>query len=36
MMSLKDAVSSTEGITQSIANYLCKRKSKYLCDLLHS
>ena len=31
---LKDAASSTEGITQSSVNYLPKRKSKYLNDLL--
>ena len=33
---LKDPVSIKEGITQSNVNYLHKRKSKYLCHLLHS
>ena len=34
-MSLKDAKSSTEGITQTSVNYLHKRKNEYLCDLLN-
>ena len=35
-MSLKDAASSTEGVTRSGVNYLGKRKSKYSCELLCS
>ena len=35
-LSLKDAVSSTEGITQSSVNYLHKRKSEYSRDVLRS
>ena len=33
---LKDAAVGTEGITRSSVNYLCKRKSVYLRDLLCS
>ena len=33
-LSLKDASSSTDGITQNSVNYLHKRKGKYSCDLL--
>ena len=33
---LKDAANSTEGITRSTVNYLCKRKSEYSRNLLHS
>ena len=35
-MGLKDAGSSTEGITRSSVNYLHKRKSEYLRDILRS
>ena len=35
-LSLKDAASSTEGITRSSVNYLRKRKSQHSQDLLHS
>ena len=35
-LSLKDAASSTEGITRSSVSYLCKRKNEYSRDLLRS
>ena len=35
-LSLKDAAPNSEGIAQSSANYLRKRKSKHFCNLLCS